>query len=123
MHSWQSLCEIIESKVTENILCAIGMPVMHRGVGYNCVVWCLNNQIVLIRPKIALANDGNYREPRYFAGLLCFFFSHLFCWHLFSFCDTMFHFIAILRKRNNDTHTYKNKCKKTKIYVKIVKKY
>lgn len=28
----------------------------------------LNKKILLIRPKIFLANDGNYREMRYFVG-------------------------------------------------------
>jgi NAD+ synthase (glutamine-hydrolysing) len=44
------------------------MPVVHRGVRYNCRVFLLNRQIVLIRPKMALAIDGNYREERWFAA-------------------------------------------------------
>jgi len=44
----------------------IGMPVMHRNVRYNARIVCLDGQILLIRPKIWLANDGNYREMRYF---------------------------------------------------------
>lgn len=43
------------------------MPVLHRGVRYNCRVLCLNRRIVLIRPKMFLADDGNYRESRWFA--------------------------------------------------------
>jgi NAD+ synthase (glutamine-hydrolysing) len=31
---------------------------------YNCRVLILNGRILLIRPKLALANDGNYRETR-----------------------------------------------------------
>ncbi len=34
------------------------------GVQYNCRVFMLGRRILLIRPKVALANDGNYREPR-----------------------------------------------------------
>uniref|UniRef100_A0A670YCK9 Glutamine-dependent NAD(+) synthetase n=1 Tax=Pseudonaja textilis TaxID=8673 RepID=A0A670YCK9_PSETE len=41
-------------------------PVMHRNVRYNCRVIFLNKKILLIRPKIALANSGNYREMRWF---------------------------------------------------------
>lgn len=43
------------------------MPVLHRGVRYNCRVLCLNRRILLIRPKMFLADDGNYRESRWFA--------------------------------------------------------
>lgn len=39
---------------------------MHRNVSYNCRVVCLNRRVVGIRPKIYLANDGNYREMRWF---------------------------------------------------------
>jgi NAD+ synthase (glutamine-hydrolysing) len=41
-------------------------PVMHKNVIYNCRVIVHNRQILLIRPKMWLANDGNYRELRYF---------------------------------------------------------
>lgn len=39
---------------------------MHRNVRYNCRVIFLNRKILLIRPKMALANEGNYRELRWF---------------------------------------------------------
>ncbi|KAK3246447.1 Glutamine-dependent NAD(+) synthetase [Cymbomonas tetramitiformis] len=66
-HSWESLVKILEGDLTKDIVCDIGMPVMHFGVRYNCRVFCLNHKILLIRPKFWLANDGNYRETRYFA--------------------------------------------------------
>lgn len=66
LHSWDSLAAILSSGSTNGILCDVGMPVMHRNVPYNCRVICLNSQIVGIRPKFLLANDGNYREMRYF---------------------------------------------------------
>ena len=37
---------------------------------YNCRVLVLNRKILLIRPKMSLANDGNYREMRYFTPWL-----------------------------------------------------
>lgn len=49
------------------MVCDVGMPVIHRGVRYNCRVFLLNKRILLIRPKLHLANDGNYRETRYFS--------------------------------------------------------
>ena len=40
------------------------MPVIHKNVLYNCRVICYNGVINLIRPKVCLADDGNYREGR-----------------------------------------------------------
>lgn len=34
------------------------------GVMYNCRVLLLDGKVLLIRPKLHLANDGNYRETR-----------------------------------------------------------
>lgn len=51
---------------TENIVCDIGMPVIHKSVFYNCRVILLNKKIHFIRPKMYMADDGNYRESRYF---------------------------------------------------------
>jgi len=50
----------------QNILVDIGMPVVHKDVKYNCRVFFFNKKILLIRPKLHLANDGNYREARWF---------------------------------------------------------
>ena len=67
-HCEQSLGAILKSGITNDILCDIGCPIMHKGVRYNCRVYCLDGKIVLIRPKMMLANDGNYREHRFFAA-------------------------------------------------------
>mmetsp|Transcript_23328 Transcript_23328/g.59695 ORF Transcript_23328/g.59695 Transcript_23328/m.59695 type:complete len:726 (-) Transcript_23328:433-2610(-) len=66
-HSWEALADLMRSDLTVDMLCDIGMPVNHRGVLYNCRVLLLNRQVLLIRPKMHLANDGNYREARYFS--------------------------------------------------------
>ncbi|NXF07417.1 NADE synthetase, partial [Smithornis capensis] len=66
LHSFQVLEKLLESPVTQDIICDVGMPVLHRNVRYNCRVIFLNKKILLIRPKIALANAGNYRELRWF---------------------------------------------------------
>ncbi|XP_044895632.1 glutamine-dependent NAD(+) synthetase isoform X9 [Felis catus] len=66
LHSLQVLAALLESPVTQDIICDVGMPVMHRNVRYNCRVIFLNRRILLIRPKMALANEGNYRELRWF---------------------------------------------------------
>uniref|UniRef100_A0A8C0KXB5 Glutamine-dependent NAD(+) synthetase n=1 Tax=Canis lupus dingo TaxID=286419 RepID=A0A8C0KXB5_CANLU len=66
LHSLQVLAALLESPVTQDIICDVGMPVLHRNVRYNCRVIFLNRRILLIRPKMALANEGNYRELRWF---------------------------------------------------------
>jgi NAD+ synthase (glutamine-hydrolysing) len=59
------MLERILSDVTlYDILIDVGMPVQHRGVRYSCRIICLNGKILLIRPKMWLANDGNYFEMR-----------------------------------------------------------
>ncbi|MCO5595719.1 hypothetical protein L7F22_049765 [Adiantum nelumboides] len=65
---WECLQDILLSDLTTDILCSIGMPVVHCGVRYNCNVLCFNGRILLIRPKLYLANDGNYRELRWFSA-------------------------------------------------------
>ncbi|KAI6042073.1 hypothetical protein EDC04DRAFT_2892388 [Pisolithus marmoratus] len=66
LHSWEVLAKILAGEDTMNIVCDIGMPVVHKNVTYNCRIIVYNKQILLIRPKMWLANDGNYREMRYF---------------------------------------------------------
>ncbi|KAG8373102.1 hypothetical protein BUALT_Bualt12G0135700 [Buddleja alternifolia] len=42
------------------------MSVIKGSESYNCQVLCLNRNVVMIRQKIWLANDGNYKELRWF---------------------------------------------------------
>jgi len=66
LHSWECLAEILKGDLTDGIMCDIGMPLLHQGARYNCRIFALNRRILLIRPKLFLAADGNYREPRWF---------------------------------------------------------
>ncbi|UZJ54145.1 hypothetical protein CBS101457_003465 [Exobasidium rhododendri] len=66
LHSWEVLCELLKDKATYGILCDVGMPIMHRSTLYNCRVLFYDGKIIHIRPKLWMANDGNYRELRYF---------------------------------------------------------
>ena len=68
LHSWESLACILQDGRTDSILCDIGMPVMHKNVRYNCRVFVLDGKILLIRPKLVMASDGNYREHRWFTA-------------------------------------------------------
>ncbi|KAI9889188.1 MAG: glutamine-dependent NAD(+) synthetase [Vezdaea aestivalis] len=66
LNSWEVLAHILQHKDCQDILLDIGMPVAHRNVKYNCRVIIYNAKILLIRPKLSLANEGNYREMRHF---------------------------------------------------------
>ena len=54
-HSWECLAQLLAGDDTDDILCDVGMPVIHGGVRYNCRVFVLNREILLIRPKLCLA--------------------------------------------------------------------
>ena len=65
-HCWEALAHIIGSGACVDMVCDIGMPVAHNGVVYNCRVHVQGKRILLIRPKLFLCDDGNYRESRHF---------------------------------------------------------
>ena len=77
LHSWQALLQLLTGDWTDDMLVDVGMPLLHKGVRYNCRLFLLNRRILLIRPKLFLADDGNYRENRYFTP-----------WHDHSSLDT-----------------------------------
>ena len=54
--------------LTKDIMVVLGVPVIHEGVKYNTMFFISNNKINLIRPKKILADDGNYREARWFTA-------------------------------------------------------
>lgn len=66
LHSWEMLADILRNKDCHDIVIDIGMPIQHKGIRFNCRVLALNGKILMIRPKVWMANDGNYRELRYF---------------------------------------------------------
>lgn len=67
LHCFEVLRKLMESPVTEDIICDVGMPIMHHNVRYNCRVLFLNRKILLIRPKMMMANSGVHRELRWFS--------------------------------------------------------
>ncbi|XP_073121528.1 glutamine-dependent NAD(+) synthetase [Henckelia pumila] len=67
-HAWECLKELLLGDWTDDMLCSFGMPVIKGSERYNCQVLCFNRKIVMIRPKMWLANDGNYRELRWFTA-------------------------------------------------------
>ncbi|CUM67258.1 uncharacterized protein PRCAT00004951001 [Priceomyces carsonii] len=65
-HCWETYSEILSNPETHDILIDIGIPIIHKSIKYNCRIISYNGKILLIRPKLCLANDGNYREMRFF---------------------------------------------------------
>lgn len=70
LHAWEMYGQILKKPETFGIILDIGMPVLHKNVRYNCRMLSLDGKILMIRPKIWLANDGNYREMRFFTPWL-----------------------------------------------------
>ncbi|GAB1202302.1 glutamine-dependent NAD(+) synthetase [Aspergillus pseudonomiae] len=74
LHSWEMLARIIDHADCQDIVVderAIQLPVGGLQVSKPASLIFLsvifyNRKIILIRPKMWLANDGNYREMRYF---------------------------------------------------------
>ena len=66
-HSWQVVADILKvPELTTGIVVETTLPVIHRGAAYNCKLILYNQKIVFMRPKIFMADGGNYRESRYF---------------------------------------------------------
>ncbi|KND93209.1 Glutamine-dependent NAD(+) synthetase [Tolypocladium ophioglossoides CBS 100239] len=68
LHSLEVLADIISDEVCQDMLIDLGVGVRHRNVRYNTRVFCTYRKIFCIRPKMALANDGLYREARHFTA-------------------------------------------------------
>jgi NAD+ synthase (glutamine-hydrolysing) len=64
--SFNVIRNLLKDRSLDDILIVIGTPVIHNDVRYNTNMYLYNGQIVLIRPKMLLADDGNYREARWF---------------------------------------------------------
>ena len=62
---WECLAKLLASDLTNGMVCDIGLPVEQHGFRYNCRVYGLHSQILLIWPKIKVANDGKYRDLRW----------------------------------------------------------
>lgn len=67
-HAWEALATVMQHPDCFDIIVDVGLPIMHKDVIYNCKLVFLNRKILLIRPKMILANDGilGYMETRWF---------------------------------------------------------
>lgn len=67
-HAWAALATLIERGASDGLLLDVGGLATHAGARYNVRVLVADRRVLLIRPKLALADDGNYRESRYFCA-------------------------------------------------------
>ncbi|KAJ5928972.1 hypothetical protein N7466_007928 [Penicillium verhagenii] len=65
-HSWDSLYSILTDESLHGIIIDVGLPLLHRNCRYNARAIVLDGKILCLRPKLYLANDGNFREMRFF---------------------------------------------------------
>ncbi len=84
LHSLEILAQLLANKDTWGIIIDVGLsvawpltrpeeklrplrrPLTHKNNNYNCRVIIYNGKILLIRPKMWMANDGNYvRDPMF----------------------------------------------------------
>ncbi|KAI0418153.1 glutamine-dependent NAD(+) synthetase [Xylaria grammica] len=65
-NSWDSLYSILTDESLHGIVIDVGLPLLHRNCRYNARAIILNGKILCFRPKLYLANDGNFREMRFF---------------------------------------------------------
>lgn len=65
-HCWDTVAEILKQGLSNGLVIDLGMPILHRCIAYNVKIILYNGKIVLIRPKMHLADEGNYREKRFF---------------------------------------------------------
>ena len=66
MHCWEIVATILQDEDLYGIVIDVGLPIIHRGVLFNCRCIILDGKIRLIRPKMTLASEGQFRENRYF---------------------------------------------------------
>ena len=66
LHSWEQIAIIMQDPTLHDIIIDIGLPVVHRNNRFNCRAIILNGKLIMLRPKLFLANDGIYREQRHF---------------------------------------------------------
>ena len=69
-HSWEVLADMLEDPdlLAGDIIVETSMAVIHRGASFNCKIILFNRKIILIRPKLFLADGGAGNESRWFVA-------------------------------------------------------
>lgn len=66
-HSWDIIKDILKSGITEQIVCELGTPVLHKAALYNARVILYQTKVVAIRVKTIAADGDMYNETRCFS--------------------------------------------------------
>lgn len=66
-HSWDIIRDIIKSGITQNIVCELGTPLLHKAALYDARVIIYQSKIVAIRVKTIAADGDIFNETRTFA--------------------------------------------------------
>jgi NAD+ synthase (glutamine-hydrolysing) len=66
-HSWDIIKDILKSGITEQIVCELGTPVLHKAALYNARVILYQTKVVAIRVKTIAADGDMYNETRFFS--------------------------------------------------------
>lgn len=66
--SWQIAADIVSRPECQDIIIDLGLPIQHMGCSYNSRLIALDGEVLAIRPKLDMCNDGNFREMRYFTA-------------------------------------------------------
>lgn len=70
-HAWEAVAELLQHEVcSSGIMVDVGLPVQHNNVVYNCRLAFLNRKVLLIRPKMMMADTSKlgYQETRWFTN-------------------------------------------------------
>lgn len=70
-HAWEVIAALCAEEGLlrgSGTVADVGAPATLGGARYNCRVIIVDGRIALVRPKRSLADDGNYRESRWFTA-------------------------------------------------------
>lgn len=68
LHSWQTIANILSTDLTNGIVVVSSLPVSYSDSLYNCCIVMLNKKVILVRPKLYMAEDIEFREGRWFTS-------------------------------------------------------
>jgi NAD+ synthase (glutamine-hydrolysing) len=63
---WNSVSDILTSGLTKGLLVELGLPVLHKGKLYSCLIVIHNEKVLYIRPKTHTSNSSLFNEGKYF---------------------------------------------------------
>ncbi|KAK3854148.1 hypothetical protein Pcinc_039353 [Petrolisthes cinctipes] len=68
--AWKVVASLLQHPACSDIMVDVGLPVMHKNIIYNCRLVFCNRKVLLVRPKMMLANDTHmgYQETRWFTA-------------------------------------------------------